>query len=170
MAGVRRKPQANGKYQGYFLDHIGRRKFFVGTRKKAETLRMAERLEDESRQVRLGYRPLRTSSAARCNRPFDEVAGEYLAWGKAQGGRGGRPWGKTHAKERERKLAWWQERLGLETLGDVHGVLPRVEEALRELQAGGRPDVHRRHQRGGLTGKTLSSYAETLKTFWDLPA
>ena len=59
MAGVRRKPQSSGKYQGYFVTIDGRRKFFVGTRSRPETLRMvrmAQRSEDDYRQIRLGYR------------------------------------------------------------------------------------------------------------------
>ena len=57
QAGVCRKPQSSGKYQGWLIDMNGRRKFFVGTRSKPETRRMAQRFEDEHRQVRLGYHP-----------------------------------------------------------------------------------------------------------------
>src|SRR5262245_35114228 len=56
MAGVRKKPIQGGKYQGWFIDAMGKRRFFTGTRAKTETLRIAQRLEDEHRQVRLGYR------------------------------------------------------------------------------------------------------------------
>jgi len=160
MAGVRSKPRANGKYQGWYMDYTGRRIFFFGTRKQAETRRIAERLEDEHRQIRLGYRPAPTSAKTHAKRPFRDVADEYLAWGNAQGGRGGRPWGRTHAKERKNKLAWWEERLGLVTLGDVEGILPRVEAVLRELQAGGRSG-----KGPGLSGKTLANYAESLQSF-----
>ena len=165
MAGVRSKPQRNGKYQGWYQDHTGRRVFFVGTHKESQTRHMAERLEDEHRQIKLGYRPVPKSAAKHAKRPFKEVAEEYLAWGNAQGGRGGRPWGKCHAHQREKQLTWWRERLGLEALADVEGTLSRVEGALRELREAGRPDVHKRHQRGGLSGKTLNSYADTLRAF-----
>jgi integrase len=83
------------------------------------------------------------------------VKDEYLAWGIAQGGRDGRPWGKTHIRNRRTHLEWWQDQLGLEILADVEGSLPRVEEALRALQAKGR------------AGKTLANYAEALAAFCD---
>ena len=160
MAGVRSKPQPNGKYQGRFVGHDGRREFFIGTRREVETRRMSERLEDEHRQVRLGYRPLPTSSARHRNRPFEEVVAEYVAWGMAQRGRGGRPWGSTHIRERKSKLTWWEDCLGLGTLADLAGVLPRVEAALRQLQASGR------NGKGpGLSGKSLANYAEALGAF-----
>ena len=160
MAGVRSKPQPNGKYQGWYGDYTRQRVFFIGTRKEAETRRMAERLEDEHRQIRLGYRPVPNSAAKHAKRPFSEVREEYLAWGKAQGGRGGRPWGRTHARERENKLAWWEGRLSLETLADLTGVLPRVEAVLRELQTNGRKTKGR-----GLSGKSLANYADALRSF-----
>lgn len=55
--------------------------------------------------------------------------------------------------------------MGLATLADLQGILPRVEEALRELQQGGRADVHKRHKRGGLAGKSLNAYADSLRAF-----
>lgn len=57
MAGVRSKRRSSGKFQGWFTDYTGERKWFDGTRSRAETLRMAQRLEDEHRQIRLGYVP-----------------------------------------------------------------------------------------------------------------
>jgi len=160
MAGVRSKPRANGKYQGWYTHYTGRRVFFFGTHKEAETRRIAERLEDEHRQIRLGYRPAPNSAATHAKRPFREVADEYLAWGNAQGGRGGRAWGRTHAKERRNKLSWWKERLELETLGDLTAILPRVEAVLRELQTAGRNGKGQ-----GASGKTLANYAEALQSF-----
>ena len=53
MAGVRSKRRSSGKFQGWFTDHTGERKWFDGTRGRAETLRIAQRLEDEHRQIRL---------------------------------------------------------------------------------------------------------------------
>ena len=150
MAGVRSKPNPKGKFQGWFIDAAGKQKFFNGTRSKAETLRMAERLEYEHRQVRLGYRPVPGSADKHRKRPFAEVKDEYLAWGESQGGRGGRPWAPHHALMRRTHLEWWQERLGLTSLADLEGILARVEKALRELQAQGR------------AGKTLANYAEAL--------
>ncbi|NOZ23896.1 MAG: site-specific integrase, partial [Planctomycetes bacterium] len=87
------------------------------------------------------------------SRPFKEVAAEYMEWGESQGGRGGRSWSKTHARMRRSHLTWWKKRLGLRTLADVDGILSRVEKALRELGDKGR------------SGKTLNSYADSLKSF-----
>ena len=54
--------------------------------------------------------------------------------------------GGTHARNRCTHLGWWHTCLGLETLADLEDILPRVEEALRQLQA-----------LGG-SGKTLANY------------
>ena len=153
MAGVRKKALATGKYQGNYVDGTGKRKFFTGTRNRAETKRMAERLEDEHRQVRLGYRPAPTSAHKNRSRPFDKVTDEYLKWGATQGGWKGRPWSGIHSRRRKSILSWWEERLGFETLADLEGVLPRIEKALRDLETEGR------------AGKTLRNYAEAIKAF-----
>jgi hypothetical protein len=155
MAGVRKKPIKGGKYQGWFIDATGLRKFFTGTRSKADTLRIAQRLEDEHRQIRLGYRPPMQSVEKNKQRAFEEVKDEYLAWGNSQGGRDGRPWGRSHAQHRHAHLGWWEKNLQLVTLADFEGLLPHVEGSLRELQA------------RGLTGKTLTNYAEALAAFCD---
>jgi integrase len=153
MAGVRKTANKGGKFHGWFTDATGKRKFFTGTRSRAETLRIAERLEDDHRQVRLGYRPAPHSAAKHRNSLVGDAKREYLAWGESQGGRGGKPWGATHARNRRSQLGWWQEQLGLETLADLDGILPRVEQALREMQSLGR------------AGKTLANYADTLSAF-----
>jgi hypothetical protein len=59
MAGVRNQRRSSGKFQGWFTDHTGERKWFDGTRSRAETLRIAQRLEDEHRQIRLGVYPVK---------------------------------------------------------------------------------------------------------------
>lgn len=155
MAGVRKQPIQSGKYQGWFVGATGKQQLFTGTRNKAETLRIAKRLEDEHRQVRLGYRPAPSSADKHQKQQFEKVKDEYLAWGESQGGRGGRPWGQTHARNRRMHLQWWQDRLGLIILADLQDILPRVEGALRELQKKGR------------AGKTLANYAEALGAFCD---
>ena len=79
MAGVRNKPLSSGKYRGFFVDMSGKQKLFTGTVSKAETLRMAQRLEDEHRQIRLGYRPAPASADKHRARPFAKAAAEYQA-------------------------------------------------------------------------------------------
>ncbi len=78
---------------------------------------------------------------------------EYLAWGESKGGRGGLPWGDVHARMRKAHLQWWKEQLGLTTLGELYGILPRVESILRDIQ------------KEGLSGKTLQNYSEALCAF-----
>ena len=156
MAGVTSNPLPSGKYRGWYVDYTGKRRFFVGTRRRTGTaknpgtLEIAQRLEDENRQIRLGYRPAPVSADKHRKRPFAEVAEEYVAWGRSQGGRRGRPWSDTHARNRELYLKFWEERLGLQELGDVDGVLPRMEKALRDLEKTRKP-------------ATLAKYAEALR-------
>ena len=75
---------------------------------------------------------------------------EHLAWGGAQGGLGGRPWGATHARMRATHLAWWRRNLSVSTVQALQGCLPAAESALRGLQR---------------AGKTRSNYAESLRAF-----
>src|SRR5688500_8053948 len=111
MAGVRSKSIKGGKYQGWFFDAKGGRKFFTDTRSKRETERLALRFEDEHRQIRVGNAPEPDLVERHGNRHFDEVVDEYLAWGESQGGRGGRPWSKEHTLKRQTHLRWWQQHL-----------------------------------------------------------
>jgi hypothetical protein len=153
MAGVRKNPNPGGKYHGWFFDAAGGRRFFTGTRSMKQTLAMAERFEDDHRQVRLGDRPAAGTADRHRNRPVQEVMAEYLAWGEAQGGRGGRPWSQTRATNRRTSLGWWRQHLDLETLGELVGILPRAEQALRDLLAAGR------------ARKTAANRAESLRGF-----
>ncbi len=153
MAGVRAKPNQKKRFQGWFTDDTGKQKFFLGTRSRPETLRMAERLEDEHRQVRLGYRPAPTSADRSRTQPFGDMVTEYLAWGEAQGGRGGKGWAPVHAHNRLTDLMWWKGALGLKTLADLQGILPRAERALRVLLDAGK------------TGKTAYLRAQALRAF-----
>ena len=154
MAGVRSKPRC-GKYVGWYTDMHGKQKFFAGTKSKAKTLQMAERLEDEHRQVRLGYRPAPKSADKHRATPIQEVIDEYLAWGNSQGGRNGYPWSEVHARKRKTGLEWWRDELGLTVLADLDDALPRTEAALRKLQEKGK------------SGKTLASYREGPMAFGD---
>jgi integrase len=120
---------------------------------KTQTRRMAERIEDEHRQMRYGYKPLPKVKDPHALCSLHEIVTAYIAWGKSQGGRGGRAWSPPHTCKRQRQLVWWRESLGIEELGDLVGCLPKVEAALRMPQGQGR------------TGKTRTNYAETLRAF-----
>ena len=155
MAGVRSKPKKGGKFQGWFTEANGKRKYFTGTRSRSETQHMAERLEDEHRQVRLGYRPVPKATDKHKTLDFCSVKEEYLSWGEAQGGLGGRPWAVWHARKRRTHLSFWESCLRIETLGELDGILPRVEKELRKMQTLGR------------AGKTIANYVEALAAFCD---
>jgi len=153
MAGVRKKPSSSGKYQGFFIDQAGKKRYFTGTKKRSETLRMARKLEEDHLQVRLGYRePLRAHFKYR-ERPFMETVSEYLEWGRCQGGRKNRPWSEHHASHKERHLRLWAETLDLKVLGDLDSLLPRVEATMRELAKRGR------------AGKTIGNITEAIASF-----
>jgi integrase len=155
MASVAKPHKKGGNYRAIYTDQHGKRKFVAGTQNRKETLAIAQKLEDDHRQVRLGYRDTPSSARKHRGRDITEVFGEYQDWGESQGGRGGRPWSKAHANNRHRLLAWWKDEMGLESLADLEGVLPRVEKALRLLE------------RKGRAGKTLRNYAEALGAFCD---
>ena len=145
--------RCGGCWRFQYTDWTGKRRTATGTGGEKETRALAGRVEREHLEIRRGWRPAPTSALKHARRGFAEVRDEYLAWGNSQGGRGGRPWGKGHARMRRSLLAWWEERLELDLLGELDGILPRVEEALRELQA------------GGLTGKSVANRAESLRAF-----
>jgi integrase len=154
MPGVRRSPRkTDGKYQGWFFDSNRVRKHFTGTHDYAETKRIAVRLEDDHLQVRLGYRPARSTAEKSTTLKFDGIVQDYMDWGRAQGGRGGRPWSAVHAVNRHSQLKWWCDTLALVTLADLDGILPRVEKASQQLQ------------KAGMSGKTISDKTSGLGAF-----
>jgi integrase len=169
MAFVRSKTLPKSKkYRGGFTDFTGKQVLFTGTTNRQETLAMARRFEDEHRQIRLGYREAPKSYDEAKGRLFTDVTSEYLAWGKAQGGIGGRPWSAKHCQKRYFYLGHWQKTLGLKVLSDLDGVLPRLEEGLRALQKKGLPRVSRNGKPLPpipASGKTLQNYADGLRAF-----
>ena len=135
----------------YFRDYLGRRRYGTGTKDYEQTAKLAMMLEEEHREIRLGLRPV--PSENEFVRPFSEVLEEHLAWGKAQGGRKGRPWSPTHLRNKRSRLEWWRKRLSLATQGDLRNSLSKVEQALRELKD------------DGLSSKTVTDYGDALESF-----
>ena len=78
---------------------------------------------------------------------WSEAHKEYLAWGRTQGGRGGRPWSFHHNRKRTKILTFWEGKLKPETLADI--TLPAVRAVLQEIQ--GAP-------------KTRHSYLEAIRS------
>jgi integrase len=154
MAGARKRPnKRSGKFQAYYADWRGKRVFFVGTASRRETLDIARKLEDEQTQIRLGYKPAPTAAARHRSRAFLEAVQEHISWGRTFGRKDGKPWTAGFADRKADTLKKWAETLGLETLADLDGILPRVEAVLRELA-----DT-------GLMGSTLSSRVKPLVSF-----
>ena len=141
------------RWRSGYVDWRGKRRVITGYTSRKETEQMVLQIQTQNDLVRRGVLPPPKAVDSYATRSFPEVAEEYLSWGESQGGRGGRPWAEKHYKVREAQLSWWEDRLGLKTLFDLIGVLPKVERLLRELQDEGR------------AGKTLSSYVDTLNSF-----
>ena len=127
----------HARWRFQYTDWQWRRRTETGYTSRIATEKRAAKIELEHDEIRRGYKPPPKSWNKHAKRPFGEVKKEYFEWGGSMGGRGGRPWSRTRAQMRRKMLGYWQKRLGLETLGDVEGMLPRVEEALRELQKAG---------------------------------
>ena len=130
----------------------------MGTKSRDETLETAEELEREHAESRRGHRDPPEPALRHRKRSFADVMEEYLAWGAAQGGRGGKPWGEWHLHHRRRHLTWWEDRLDLETMADLDELLPRVENEIRKLLA------------ANYAGKTIANTVESISAFcrWSL--
>ncbi|GMV83499.1 MAG: hypothetical protein AMXMBFR7_46830 [Planctomycetota bacterium] len=151
-------PHPRWKYQ--YTDWQGKRCTATGSTSRADTEREALREQIKQDEIRKGLRPAPKVSDA--PREFDLVVAEYMAWGRAQGGRGGFPWGRVHARNKEAWLRTWKRALGFATHHDLIGCLPRVEKHLRELLA--KPKGKDQPLRPA-TGKTKQNMAEALASF-----
>jgi integrase len=141
------------KWRFQYTDWKGRRHTKTGSESRQETEKLAQRVEAYHEEIRRGFRPAPTEAELASTRPYNEVANEYLAWGKSQGGRKGRSWSRVHTRNQQGRLMWWEKHLKLETLAGLIKSLPRVEKGLRDLQE------------GGASGKTLNDYAGALHAF-----
>jgi integrase len=154
MANVYQTFDANGKahplWKYRYIDATGQRRSGTGWRDKTKTLNHARDLESECRAIRKGEKALPPSHLKHRNKPIGEIITDYMAWGRAQGGRYGRPWDEQNAVLKERALSWWVKELGLSILLDID--LVRVEKAAHGIIA------------GGLTPKTAALKVEALRS------
>lgn len=152
MAGATKTPYyKDGAYRGWYRAWVGSGKetrFFKGVRSYRNTLRMAQKLEEEENMRRAGILPPELPQFI-----YADVAKEYIAWGNAQGGLRGGAWNPKMAPAKRYHLAWWQDRLTLETMADMFGTLPRIEAVIRQLQQSGR------------TPRTVNEYIISLTSF-----
>ena len=157
MPGILSKKTRDGKWRAWYKSHLlasdGRRKTlkFTGTRSRRDTLALAHQRQLQEDRIVAGLAAAPLVPVAWLG--FVDTVQEYLAYGESQGGRGGRPWGRTHARNQRSRLAWWHEQIGFKTLGDLMTALRPVETALVRLRDRGR------------TSKTLRNYQESLHSF-----
>ena len=157
MPGILRTKTKGGKWRAWYKSHLtgpdGRRKTikFTGTRSRRETLALAQERQVHEDRIIAGL--AQAPEDRKPWRDFVDTVQDYLAYGESQGGRGGRPWGRTHARNQRAQLAWWHEQIGFRTLEDLMTALRPVETALVKLRDRGR------------TGKTLRNYQESIQSF-----
>jgi hypothetical protein len=125
----------------------------IGNIPGGQVIGMAQTLEDQHTQVRLGCRKPRSKAERSREISFAETIDDYMKWGNAKGGRAHLPWSDDYAKLRRRQLGWWKNKLLLRTLGDLEDILVPVEQASLELQ------------RVGDSGKTINDKTSSLRAF-----
>jgi len=146
-------------YRFQYWDHTGRRRSGTGTASRRETEQMAQRRQAFEHEIKAGVR--RKPCKSEQGMTWEAAANEYLAWGAAQGGHGGRPWAPLYAKKTKTQLVWWQRKLDIVMLAELAGCLPQAERILREACC---EEKGKRFGRK-LSGKTLSHRAGTLNAF-----
>ncbi len=118
-------------WRAVIVDYQGKRKTVTLSIDKREAQKQADLLEAREREIKAGLRPVPTPPDVNAVRLFADVAGEYVAWGRAQGGKRGMPWNHTHALMKERHLSFWRQTLSIEVMGDAYNILPKVEAEFR---------------------------------------
>lgn len=133
MIGSDGKPVMLPKWRTVIVDHKGVRRTITLSSNKQQAQKQADMLEQREREIKMGIRAVPTPQDKNQSRPFDDVFAEYMAWGRAQGGRRGMPWDTEHATKKERDILVWRTVLELKLLGDLYGILPRVEAECRAM-------------------------------------
>ena len=158
MAGIRQTFDKDGtphpKWRYWYKNWQGERVWETGTEDPKRTQRVAVSIEADHARIRedvaLGRREPPTSADIAKPRPIQKIFDEYLAWGKAQGGHGGRAWSAIHYAMRKRHMKFWTDQLGLKSMIDIS--LSRVELVARDLLK-------------KKTGKTAQLHVESIKSF-----
>lgn len=142
-------PHPKWKYQ--YKDRWNRKRTATGYMSKRDTERLANRIEEDERQIRQGIKEVPKPCAV--DHDIHTVVQDYLNWGNTCGGREGNPWGKKHALERKSKLTWWIDQLNLKKLKDLKTGLTSVEKLLQNLKGENK------------SNKTIANYAEAIHAF-----
>ena len=130
-------------------------------RDKREAQKLLDKLIAKEKAIDAGL--IDRPKEERAERLFSDVIEEYLEWGKACGGRGGRPWSTESVRKKEQRLLWWEEKLEFEFVSQLEGSLALVEHLLREARTY-TDDQGNEHAR---SGKTLQNYAEAIAALCD---
>jgi len=143
----------HARWRIIIIDHKGKRKTYTFGTNKTLAQKQADMLVTREREIRNGIRNTPAIENKSAWRSFDDVCREYFAWGQARGGRRNLPWADEYVVRKKRNLDFWRVCLGLERLGDLYGVLPRVEAECHKMLAAGR------------AGKTVANKAQDLGAF-----
>lgn len=138
-----------------YRDWQGERAHEIGALDRVETGRIAARLEAEQDDIRRGHCAPPPDAGADAP-TFAAAVRDYLAWGRAAGGRRKQPWDPEHAAKRAARLAWWIQELKVDALARLADpdVVDRARDRLAALESV-----------DGLTGKTAAHYREALVCF-----
>ncbi|MEI6233320.1 MAG: tyrosine-type recombinase/integrase [Planctomycetota bacterium] len=160
------KDKKYGRLRIQYTDWTGVRRTLTPSKESTEKAaeKLFHKIQSEHDDIRTGVKPPPKVAAKKL---FADSVHDYVTWGNAQGGKGGRAWSDVQQHATPRILKFWQERLGLKMLADVEHIHSRVEKALLEIQSHG---VGRKYRSGKvickpLMGKTLNHYLGTLKAF-----
>lgn len=133
------------EWRGDYIDHRGRRRIVKLGKSKPESQKQLEILEFRAREIKLGLRAAPNSPTKALERKFDDIAAEYICWGKVQGARG-KPWSIHNLKKRRYYLDFWKKHLDLVHLGDLIGCLGKAEAVIGDHKVFGRaPSSRTRH-------------------------
>ena len=104
MIGGDGKPVMLPKWRTVIVDHKGVRRTLTLSANKQQAQKQADMIEQREREIKLGVRAAPTPQDKNGSRPIADVVGEYMAWGRAQGGRRGMPRDVEHAYKKERDI------------------------------------------------------------------
>ena len=148
-------PVLYDKWRGDYVDHKGKRRIIILSKSKPESQKQLDMIETREREIELGLRAAPNATTHALRRKFDDIAGEYVSWGKAKGARG-MPWSSHNLKKRLYYLDFWKKQLGLVCLGDILGCLLKAESVLLEHKVFGKRDP---------SPRTRHAYREALIAF-----
>lgn len=146
-------PLYHTRWRMVIIDHKGRRKTYTFGTNKTLAQKQAEMLETREREIRNGIRETPTIANKSAWRSFDDICEEYFTWGKARGGRRNMPWDNEYLTKKKRNLSFWRTCLDLKKLGDLYGILAKVESECHKMLAEGK------------AGKTVTNKVMDLSAF-----